>query len=126
MNARTQTRLPATVIWAAWLKSHEASGLSQMHSGKKGVSKGAGHSGFKYQIQEVIDGKSFSILWKSFLVRLVFTYQVEPLSKGSEISCSVTIRGLLSKPVQWFLGNKIQKNLKAALHSLVRQLEAAR
>jgi len=97
-----------------------------MHSGKKGVSKGAGHSGFKYQIQEVIDGKSFSILWKSFLVRLVFTYQVEPLSKGSEISCSVTIRGLLSKPVQWFLGNKIQKNLKAALHSLVRQLEAAR
>lgn len=123
MNARIRTRLAPAIIWQAWQRSHAASGLSQMHSGKKGISRGAGSSGFKYQIQDVVEGESFSIRWKSFLATLAFTYKVEPLSVGSEISCSVTIHGLLSRPVRWILGNKIRKNLADALSSLVRQLE---
>ncbi|MCC6127658.1 MAG: hypothetical protein IT584_00445 [Chlamydiae bacterium] len=123
MNARIQTRLPAAVIWQAWQRSHAASGLSQMESGKKGESKTSSRSKFKYQIQEIIEGESFSILWKSFLTSLLFTYKVTPFSKGSEISCSVKVRGLLAGPVRWMLGNKIRKNLESALHALVRQLE---
>lgn len=94
-----------------------------MESGKKGVSKTSNRSKFKYQIQEIIEGESFSILWKSFLTSLLFTYKVTSFSKGSEISCSVKVRGLLSGPVRWMLGNKIRKNLESALHTLVRQLE---
>lgn len=126
MNARIETSLPPFRIWDAWVKAHAAAGLGQMEQGKKGVSKGAGISGFKYQIQNVVEGESFSILWKALFVRLIFSYAVKPFMRGSEVSCSVEIRGLFALPVRWALGRKIQKKLAEALHSMVRQLEKRR
>lgn len=122
MNAELETSLPPSRIWDAWTRAHAASGLDDLQSGKKGVSKKPGHSGFKYQIQEVIKGESFSILWKSLFVRLIFTYAVKPIPKGSKVSCSVNIKGLFAWPVRFFLGKKIQTKLFEALHTMVRQL----
>ncbi|HAB99564.1 MAG TPA: hypothetical protein DCE71_07075, partial [Parachlamydiales bacterium] len=110
-------------IWASWQAAHATAGQKDMNSGQKGVSKKEGLSGFKYQMQQVKEGESFSILWKTLFVRLVFTYTVKPIPKGSKVSCSVEILGFFAWPVRWALKNKIRKNLSQALGAMVKQLE---
>lgn len=124
MKAELETPLPSFRIWDAWLKAHAAAGLADLQKGKKGTSQKPGHSGFKYQIQQVVENESFSIAWKTLFVRLLFTYAVKPIAKGSKVSCSVDIKGFFAWPVRFFLANKIQKKLTQALHSMVRELES--
>jgi hypothetical protein len=126
MKASLTTTVPPLRIWTAWQTAHAGAGEEPMHSGQKGVSKKPGLSGFKYQVRQIKEGESFSILWKTFFVRLIFTYAVKPISRGSEVSCFVEVRGPFSWLVRWALGDKIRKNLSQALQAMVRQLEGER
>jgi hypothetical protein len=100
-------------VWEAWSKAHA------LHGGQKGNSQ----NGFRYQVLDVREGESFSILWKTFFVRMIFTQRVKPSRRGSEISYHVRIKGPFAWPVRWVLGNKIKKNIRLVLNAIVKQLE---
>ena len=109
MEEIIETQVPSTVVWQAW---------ERFQAGQKGRS-----GAFKYKVLSVDPGKSFSILWKTLFVRLVFVHSVEPLPRGSLIRYQIQIRGIFSLPLKWLIGNKIRKNVSAMLRSFVRQLE---
>lgn len=100
-------------VWEAWSRAHA------LHGGEKGRAQ----NGFRYQVLDVREGESFSILWKTFFVRMIFTQRVRPSRRGSEISYHVQIKGPFAWPVRWVLGGKIKKNIHLVLKAIVKQLE---
>lgn len=116
-----QTKVSPQRVWQAWSKAHA------MEKGfapkQKGTLKTDGGSKFSYRILDVREGESFTILWKSMFVRLIFTHTVIPKAKGSEISYRVQIRGFFAWPVRFFLSEKIRSNLRLIMTSLVKELE---
>lgn len=117
-----QTKVNPQAVWQAWQKAHAMS--ADFVPGKKGSLKTGRSSQFHYQILSVREGESFSILWKSLFVRLLFTQEVTPhTERGSQIRYSVNISGFFAWPARFFLKNKIQRNLSLVLHSLVKELE---
>jgi len=116
-----ETRVQPEKVWQAWRKAHAMD--AGFTAGQKGSLKTAGGSRFSYRILDVSEGKSFTILWKSMFVRMVFTHSVQPKLKGAEIRYQVQIRGLFAWPVRVFLSEKIRRNLQLILKALVRELE---
>lgn len=118
-----EAKVPPKKVWEAWERAHQMHGQKGIQSGVQGERKTDGKKGFHYQILDVTPGESFSILWKTFFVRLVFTHTVKPSTKGSQISYQVQIRGPFAWPVRWILGNKIRQNIAHVLQAIVKQLE---
>ena len=122
IEAIIETKVPADRVWQLWRKIHAMdAGFSK---GQKGTLTTAEGSHFSYKIQNVEEGKSFSILWKSLFVKLIFTHSLYPQPKGCKILYTVQIRGFFAWPVRFFLGGKIQSNLEYVLKSLVKELES--
>jgi hypothetical protein len=120
MEATIETDLSPATVWAAWEKAHA------VHSSGGAMEPGhrAKSTGFKYAILDVVPGESFSILWKSYLVRIVFIHTVHPTRKGSKICYRAEMRGLFARPVRFFLAKKVQKNLSFVLKEFVKNLRA--
>lgn len=114
MEEMIEARVEPDAVWAMWEKAH-ALGLE---TGQRGKSK------FKYKILDVQKGESFSILWKTLFVRLIFSHSVKKSVRGSEIRYRVQIKGLFAWPVRWLIGEKIRNNLAEVLKAIVRQLES--
>lgn len=119
MEETIEARVAPEAVWEAWEKAHALHGEKGIEAGQKGKSK------FRYQILDVQKGESFSILWKTLFVRLIFHHSVKPTPRGSEIRYRVQIKGLFAWPVRWLLGPKIQHNISLVLKTIVKQLEAA-
>ena len=79
MKEIIETRVPAETVWQAWAAAHEGRGQGKLAAGQSGKVP------FRYQVLEVDPGKSFSILWKAYLVRLIFRQSVSTTAKGSRI-----------------------------------------
>jgi hypothetical protein len=118
MEETIETKVDAKEVWQAWERAQRANGELGIQAGQKGKNQ------FRYQILNVKKGESFSILWKTFFTRLVFTHSVAPISGGAKISYKVQFKGLFALPVKWLLGAKIQKNLNYVLKAMVKELEA--
>jgi len=123
MEQRIEAAVAPEKVWESWERAHEKQGQAKIMDGQKGVSKGLGKKGFRYQVLDVVPGLKFSILWKTLFVRLLFTHSVSPTRWGSEIRYSVTIKGPFAWPVRWFLGKKIEQNIRLVLKAIVKQLE---
>lgn len=122
MEESIEARVPPELVWEAWEKAHAAQSQKELEAGQKGVHKSGGK--FRYQVLEVKKGESFSIMWKTLFVRLIFSHSVRPLRNGSEIRYQVKIKGLFAWAVRWFLEKKIQSNIRSILKALVYQLES--
>lgn len=120
MEEMIEARVSPEEVWQAWEKAHALHGQKGIEEGQKGKSK------FKYKVLEVKKGESFSILWKTLFVRLVFTHRVKPTQRGSEICYAVKIKGPFAWPVRWLLGQKIKNNISYVLKAVVRELENKR
>lgn len=120
MEEMIEARVSPEEVWQAWEKAHELHGQKSIEEGQKGKSK------FKYKVLHVKKGESFSILWKTLFVRLLFTHRVKPTQRGSEICYSVAIKGPFAWPIRWLLGDKIRKNIGAVLKAVVSELENKR
>jgi hypothetical protein len=123
MEEIVEARVPPSRVWEAWEKAHAVNGSAKIVEGFKGKTQTEGKKGFRYRVLNVDPGKSFSILWKTLFVRLLFHHSVHPTKRGSEIRYSFEIKGLFALPVRWLLGNKIRSNLSLVLKAIVRQLE---
>lgn len=111
MEEMIDTRVPADRVWQSWEKAHE------LKEGTEGKNK------FHYKVFDVKKGESFSVLWKSLFVRLVFTQSVRPTPKGSQISYRVQIRGLFGWAIRLLAARKIKRNISHVLQSVVKELE---
>ena len=120
-----EARVKPEKVWEAWEKAHAIHGQEGLAAGVKAVTRADGKKGFRYQILDVVPGRSFSILWKTLFVRLIFTHEVEPTFRGCKIHYDFEIKGPFAIPVRWFLGKKIKANLELVLKTIVKQLEAA-
>jgi hypothetical protein len=118
-----QTRVSANRVWQAWVKAHAVHGSGKLVSGSCGHMETKGQKKIPYQIIDVVEGTSFSILWKAMFIRLVFSYRVVPLDFGSEISYDFQMKGSLAWMVRWFLAPKIRANLSHVLKTFIRNLE---
>jgi hypothetical protein len=107
MEETIEARVAPEKVWALWEKK-----IEEPVTGK-----------IRYKILNVQKGKSFSILWKTLFVRLIFTHSVKKAPLGSFIRYQVEIKGLFAMPVRFFLGEKIRQNLSLVLRSVVRDLE---
>lgn len=117
MEEMVEARVPPGEVWKVWEAAHAMHGQKEIEAGQKGKSQ------FRYQILDVKKGESFSILWKTLFVRLVFNHSVKPSPKGSKICYKVQIKGLFAWPVRWLLGQKIKRNIASVLKAMVQQLE---
>lgn len=117
MEEQIEARVSPEEVWAAWEKAHALHGQTGIEAGQKGKSK------FRYKVLNVKKGESFSILWKTLFVRLIFSHAVKPTKNGSEIFYGVQIKGPFAWPVRWLLGEKIRKNINLVLKAIVRELE---
>jgi hypothetical protein len=117
MEEQIETRVSPDLVWKVWERAHVNQGQKEIAAGQKGKNR------FPYQVLDVKKGESFSILWKTLFVRLVFSHSVKPTSKGSLISYQVKIKGPFSWFVKWLLGKKIRQNVQLVLKSMVRELE---
>lgn len=117
MEETIETRVSPPVVWEAWEKAH-------LLHGQKGIEAGQqGKETFRYRVLDVKKGESFSILWKTLFVRLIFTHSVKPTKRGAQIGYRVEIKGPFAWPIRWLLGTKIKKNIGAVLKAIVKQLE---
>lgn len=114
MHEVAETRVPPEFVWKAWDRAHA---LAENHGQMKAQGK------FKYKIVDVKRGENFSIVWKTLFVRLVFTYGVRPLFSGSQISYGVEIKGPFAWFVRWMIQEKVRKDIKQVLKTMVDQLE---
>lgn len=110
-------------VWAAWEKAHSLHSNSAFAPGQKAKTQGEKAKGFKYKIIDLEQGESFTILWKSYFARLLFTHRVRPQSNGSLIEMGFQIKGPFAWPLRWMLEKKIQKNLAHVLAQMAKQLE---
>ncbi|MBF8263386.1 MAG: hypothetical protein HW387_1051 [Parachlamydiales bacterium] len=124
IESEIETKVSSQTVWQAWKKAHAMD--ATFLPGHKGALKTEGGSRFTYRILDVRDGESFTILWKSMFVRLIFTHAVIPQLRGAKISYRVQIKGFFAWPVRYFLSEKIRRNLKSILKSLVKELESSR
>jgi hypothetical protein len=111
MEEMIETFVSHTVIWKSWERAHD------LQEGKEGKNR------FHYKIFDVKKGESFSILWKSLFVRMVFTQSVYPAPQGSRIVYKVQVKGLFGWAVKLLSGKKIKKSVSEALQTLVSKLE---
>ena len=103
MEEQIETRVAPEEVWRAWERARQTQG--------------------KHKVFNVKPGESFSLLWKSLFVRLIFTHTVKPAPKGSHISYKVEIQGPFAWPLRWLLGKKIRHNISYVLKAVVKELE---
>lgn len=120
-----KTKLPPYKVWAAWESSQSAHSKGALVSGYKGFMMAPGNKKVPYEILDVVPGKCFSILWKAFFVKFVFSHKVESSGYGSVISYDFKIAGPLGWMVRWLIAPKIKANITDALKSFVKNLEKA-
>lgn len=117
MEEQIEARVSPRAVWQAWERAHAQHSPAGIQEGQKGKAK------FRYQILEVVPGQKFSILWKSFGARLIFTHSVEPTPQGSRITYQVQIRGIFAWPVRALIGEKVRQNIRHVLNAMVKELE---
>ncbi len=120
MEERIETRVSAEKIWQTWEMAHAKQGEEALVQGKKGKSS---RGSFRYEVLDVVKGESFTLVWKTVFLRLIFSHAVFPKKRGAEIVYSVQIRGFFGAPARWFLGNKIRQTVRGVLKTMVKRLE---
>ncbi|MFA5250034.1 MAG: hypothetical protein WC371_01325 [Parachlamydiales bacterium] len=115
------TKAPAKRVYQAWVEMYQAKTSGNFKEGYKGYITEMGRK-MPFEIKEVKKNEGFTIIWSSFVVRIIFKYAVEQAEKGSKISCRVRFGGLFGFAVRLFLKKKMIKNLTEMLSSFADQL----
>lgn len=116
VRSEIKTNLSPAKVWNAWKRAFEMSGGS-LTPGQK--SKGT----IRFHILEVIEGKSYSILWKSFLTKILYTYRVSDAASGALIEIIAKPKGFFFWIVHLTLKKKIQRDLDSFLRDFTKALQ---
>ena len=124
-----KTKANPKKVWKAWMDMYKWNNKNRSSSAEKGLKEGGKgviiQDGKKasYSITHVYSGKSFKMKWGNIFVRFTFHYLIDPLPKGSSITCNVYFGGMFGFLSSLFIKKKIKKNLVESLNTFVEQLE---
>lgn len=122
IEVTTKTKIPPDKVWLAWKQMHQWDQKKPFKVGQKGRSFFGSKVAF-FEITDIQEKKSFTLTWKAFFVKLLFTHKVEPIKKGSEITYEARFKGIFAPLVQWRVSKKLKGQMGEALHRFVSQLE---
>lgn len=121
------TKVSSKVIWNAWkdiyhrqMSDHEK---TEFYTGKKGFFHPQKGKPVPFMICDIREDESFTTVWKTGFIRLVFRYQVEPTDLGSKIKCKVLFKGFFSYPVSLLIRGSVKKFLARYLKEFSDKLE---
>lgn len=118
------TKAPAKKVWQAWVDMYQTKsvGKANFKEGFKGHVIERGRK-VPYKLINIVKGESFSTVWSSLFVKMIFRYEVKQQAKGSLISASVKFGGLFGWVAKFFLRSKMRKNLSKSLEQFASQLD---
>lgn len=116
IHSEIKTDLSPKIIWSSWKRAFEFNG-SSLKVGEKGK------AAVRFQILDVIEGKSYTIVWKSLFTKISYTYQVSETQNGSHIQIFANPKGFFFWIVHLTLKKKIQKDLETFLSQFVQALK---
>lgn len=119
IEERTTTSIPSELIWKAWCDNYLKDGIK---AGQKGYVVVDEKKGVKFKIEEIVEGKSLTILWFSHFVKLRFFHKVEKCDEGSLIICRVELKGFFAFIIKPLISNKIRKYIQTSLKQFSREL----
>ena len=124
------TSTPAKKVWRAWQQMNnlptKKEKINAFKSNKKIVVDNGKGGKTAFKIFDVIEEKSFKMMWYSFLVNMTFFYTVEQQKRGSLIDCKVAFGGMFGWVTKLFIKNKVKKELSNTLKEFVYRLEMQR
>jgi hypothetical protein len=121
-----ETKAPTKRVWKAWSDMYHwkaAGGSKSFQKGFKGYSLQRGGKKVPFRVTNVKKGEAFTTVWKSFLVKMIFRYELKRMPKGSLITCRVKFGGFLGWAARFFLVSKVRKNLSESLNQFAEQLD---
>jgi hypothetical protein len=110
---------PVHVIWKAWSDNYLQTGFKV---GKKSHVMSDKKKKVKFKILEVKKNDSLTILWYSFMVKIVFQHKIEPIKNGNLVICRVNLQGFLAFIIKPFIENKVRNYLQISLRQFARNL----
>lgn len=117
IKVKLPTKASPKEVWSAWRKKHRSEhGTGSFKEGYIGKASFGKKAAF-FEMDKIVEGKSFCVLWKAFFVKLYFTHSVEPSNKGSTITYTAKFKGFFAPIVFW----KIQKNLRVQMKDSISQ-----
>ncbi len=116
------TKAPAKRVYQAWSDMYQSKTGGNFKEGYKGNIMEMGKK-MPFEVRKVKKNESFTIVWRSFLAKIIFTYMVEKAHKGSTISCAIRFGGPFGWVGRIFLKNKMKKNLRQMLFSFAEQMD---
>lgn len=118
------TKAPAKKVWQAWTDMYQWK-ASSGKSLKEGFTGHIVERGRKvpFKVIDIKKGEGFTTIWSSFLVKMIFRYEVKQQPRGSLITCSVRFGGIFGLIARFFLKKKVRKNLSASLQQFAEQLD---
>ncbi len=111
---------PVDIIWKAWSDNYLQTGFE---IGKKGHVVTEKKRGVKFKIQDLKKNESLTIIWYSFLVKLIFHHRVEAKDIGSLVTCRVTLKGFFSFIIKPLISGKIRQYLQLSLKQFAKDLK---
>jgi len=130
MIVECKTKAGPDIVWKAWEKMNNwPQKEGQVGAGAdllKNINQkfSVVNDGYKssFKIIEVVDKKSFTMVWYSLFIKMFFTYTVSPILNGSLVSCKVKFSGIFSWPIRYFLNKRIKKSLSVSLMEFCKRL----
>jgi len=114
-------------VWAKWksLKpwNHWDEGGSDLKANTKGHVRSKKGKAVPYQILDVKEKESFTVMWKALFVKLIFVYKVISEPSSTIVTYQVNLKGFFALPVYFLIRKKIEKNLKEGLKAFIHQIE---
>lgn len=110
---------PVELVWKVWadkfLKNDSV-------SGKKGQVVIDQKKGIKFNVLDYKEKESLTVVWYSFLIKLIFHHEVESKDAGSLITCKVSLKGFCSFIIKPLVAKKIRKYVQNSLQQFARNL----
>jgi len=123
IEVKVKTRASVKDVWSAWRKKHrQEHGKGSFKQGFVGKSQFGGKAAF-FEVSNIEENKSFTILWKAFFVKLFFTHTAEPATKGTELTYKAQFKGIFAPLVYWRVGKKLRQQMEDSMHQFVYALE---
>ncbi|MFA6119039.1 MAG: hypothetical protein WCT85_03995 [Parachlamydiales bacterium] len=111
---------PCDKVYNFWIDKYLQMGVD---IGKEGHVVAGNKKGIKFKIQELKKNESITIVWFAHFIKLIYFHNVEPLEKGSLITCRVSIKGFFSFLIRPLISNKIRKYLQLSLKQFSLDLD---
>ena len=104
-------KAPFETVWNLWTKNYLS---PKLELGKKRFIDET-RKGIKFAVIDYKENEKLTVIWYSFLVKMVFFHSIEKWPEGCNLICSVKFKGPLAVFIKPLLSGKMKKYIKDTL-----------